>query len=84
MKTEPSLKITNRSQVIQFSLSLFGVCLSLLDVDECKNNSLHNCQQECVNKPGSFGCKCKSGFKLNNNGFACDGELDRDCEQSFI
>ncbi|XP_078352119.1 mucin-like protein [Oculina patagonica] len=42
------------------------------DINECQNSSLHNCQQECVNNPGSFICKCNPGFTLNANGHSCD------------
>ncbi|XP_078349351.1 mucin-like protein [Oculina patagonica] len=42
------------------------------DINECQNSSLHNCQQECVNNPGSFICQCNPGFTLNDNGHSCD------------
>ena len=34
------------------------------DIDECKKNT-DNCSlnRKCENSPGSFSCKCKSGFQ---------------------
>ena len=64
--------------ISSFFIEFFGFFFSYVDIDECKNNSLNQCEQECVNNPGSYSCKCKSGFKLNSNGFACDGKLSGD------
>ena len=46
------------------------------DIDECKLK-LHNCHlvsTECFNRPGSFDCICKNGYK-NPNGTHCIGEF---------
>ncbi|VDK38961.1 unnamed protein product [Taenia asiatica] len=32
------------------------------DVDECREG-LHNCEQECVNLPGGFQCRCFEGYR---------------------
>ncbi|KAK2079717.1 hypothetical protein QBZ16_002112 [Prototheca wickerhamii] len=32
------------------------------DIDECALG-LHNCEQICINTPGSFRCDCKAGYK---------------------
>lgn len=44
----------------------------LLDIDECKRKSLNRCAQNCTNTVGSYKCYCKSGFRLNRNGYNCD------------
>ena len=33
------------------------------DINECENKN-GGCQNECVNTPGSYFCKCKTGFKI--------------------
>ncbi|PIK43653.1 putative low-density lipoprotein receptor 1-like isoform X2 [Apostichopus japonicus] len=41
-----------------------GTCV---DIDECKEWTLHKCSQECVNVIGSFLCSCSEGFELSNH-----------------
>jgi len=43
------------------------------DIDECKANR-RICQsgKKCENKPGTFACVCKDGFKESKNG-TCKG-----------
>ncbi|XP_058949574.2 mucin-like protein isoform X2 [Pocillopora verrucosa] len=42
------------------------------DIDECQNKSGINCDQLCVNLPGSYFCDCNNGYKLNADGGTCD------------
>ena len=44
------------------------------DIDECASG-IHTCNANalCTNAPGSYTCKCNSGY--NGNGETCDGEL---------
>ncbi len=42
------------------------------DVNEC--SEANNCQQDCVNTPGSFECTCGVGFTLDANGITCTGK----------
>ena len=48
------------------------------DIDEC--NSLNNCtkekNQECHNTPGSYQCKCLSGFELDRDN-SCKGKSNK-------
>ena len=44
------------------------------DIDECQNKSGINCDQLCVNLPGSYFCDCNNGYKLNADGGTCDGK----------
>jgi len=34
------------------------------DIDECQDRALSGCSEQaaCINRPGSFSCKCKDGF----------------------
>ena len=46
----------------------------LSDVDECVNRKYKcNNNSSCENIPGSFICKCKSGFRKNHKG-QCEGK----------
>ena len=47
--------------------------LSCIDIDECAENS-DGCIQICTNTAGSYQCSCRSGYRLANNGFQCNGE----------
>ncbi|PIK62257.1 putative low-density lipoprotein receptor-related protein 1-like [Apostichopus japonicus] len=38
-----------------------------VDIDECKEWTLHKCSQECVNVIGSFLCSCSEGFELSDH-----------------
>ena len=56
--------------------TLFIFAFFVLDINECKNSSLHNCNLAtpgvtCVNTPGSFQCACKEAF--SGNGVTCNG-----------
>lgn len=48
----------------------FSLCS---DVDECANDTLHNCEQVCINRQGTFECDCNQGFELAENGRGCLG-----------
>ena len=43
-----------------------------LDIDECSENS-HDCEQVCVNTPGSFTCSCGEGYEALYDGRSCVG-----------
>ena len=44
------------------------------DIDECKVIYYNNCDQLCVNIPGSFVCNCTSGYYLAQDGGSCIGK----------
>ena len=46
-----------------------------LDIDECQNSQSHNCEQICINLPGTFLCDCRDGYNLNADAHSCDGEM---------
>jgi hypothetical protein len=43
------------------------------DVDECSEMT-DQCDQNCHNTIGSYNCSCNTGYRLNMNGYGCDGE----------
>ncbi len=46
--------------------------VSFADVNECLIRN-GGCAQVCVNRPGSFVCRCGDGFELNVDNRTCDG-----------
>lgn len=47
----------------------------ILDVDECHNDTLHNCHVDatCNDTVGSFICECNEGYQ--GNGVECQSEI---------
>ena len=43
------------------------------DIDECQHQS-DECEQVCINTPGSYTCDCVHGYMLNSDGRRCDGQ----------
>ncbi|XP_072172525.1 uncharacterized protein [Diadema setosum] len=54
--------------------SLTGNGLTCFDVDECRNDTFHDCQHRCDNIQGSYLCSCNSGFTLALDERNCDDE----------
>ncbi len=46
------------------------------DIDECAEGT-DQCDQNCHNNIGSYTCSCNTGYRLNADGFRCDGQLLR-------
>lgn len=44
------------------------------DMNECSTNSTNSCQHVCVNTPGSYTCRCQTGFRRSPDGRSCEGE----------
>ncbi|KAF2296652.1 hypothetical protein GH714_000878 [Hevea brasiliensis] len=46
-----------------------------IDIDECKNSTLNNCDKICIKTPGSFHCSCPEGYHgdgiKNGTGSGC-------------
>ena len=40
------------------------------DIDECLDRT-HDCQQICINLPGTFACTCEKGFSTDTNEIDC-------------
>ena len=45
-----------------------------VDINECAEGT-DRCAQNCHNNVGSYTCSCNIGFRLNTNGYGCDGNL---------
>ena len=43
-------------------------------MNECDTNS-GGCDHTCVNKDGSFECKCDDGYILGNDSKSCSGNI---------
>lgn len=54
--------------------------LILVDIDECAHSSGGNCQQICINTPGSWRCECREGYKTRNDDhFKCEPVCSTPC-----
>ena len=42
-----------------------------IDIDECSNDTLNNCEQICKNAPGNYTCDCHYGYTRNHNQVTC-------------
>merc|ERR1719225_842319 len=40
------------------------------DVDECREDN-GGCDEDCLNKPGSYMCSCPAGWELGEDGHEC-------------
>ena len=58
-------------------MSLFSLIkidiLFLTDEDECSEKDVCPDRSKCINTPGSYSCKCPSGYKFQNG--LCDGKM---------
>ena len=43
-----------------------------VDINECMEGN-DSCIQNCTNTDGSYMCNCSSGYRLNNDGYSCNG-----------
>jgi hypothetical protein len=57
---------------LQMEQCLQWFLLLLTDVDECTSNPCTN--GDCVNTPGSYYCKCHTGFQRTPTKQACIGK----------
>jgi hypothetical protein len=47
--------------------------INLVDIDEC-SSGIDLCEYNCTNSIGSYVCSCDAGYRLNADGFQCDGQ----------
>lgn len=50
-------------------LVLILSCLFISDIDECATGD--NPCEECINTIGSYECRCRDGFYLDEDGVTC-------------
>ena len=61
------------------ALSMSYTCTAILDTDECVLATLHSCSDICTNTDGSYTCSCNTGYRLDSNGYTCNGQyMDHD------
>ena len=59
---------------VLFGVQSFMLCAFYADINECDTNN-GNCDQICINTPGSRVCSCSCGYRLDSNGRTCIGQL---------
>ena len=47
--------------------------INLIDIDECALG-IDRCDQNCHNNIGSYTCSCNPGWRLDFDGFRCNGK----------
>ena len=55
----------------------YTLCLALhhfftSDINEC-DLGIDLCTQTCLNTIGSYTCSCRSGYRLDRDGYTCNG-----------
>lgn len=68
------MKWLNTSYLVLFCYRCCCNCVFFTDIDECKNDTLHDCAHECFNTVGAYKCDCEEGYDLNNDTKTCDGK----------
>ena len=58
---------------ICYMIVLYVVMFDTLDIDECQNETLNNCDDnaDCSDTDGSFNCACREGYA--GTGVDCQG-----------
>ena len=57
---------------VDFDITCYSMFVLFADIDECETGE-HNCSQTCSNTLGSFECKCRAGYSLQDDGVTCAG-----------
>ena len=55
----------------------------LLDDNECTNGK-EECEEICINTPGSYQCNCTEGKELNADKKSCDSKYSWQVQQVLI
>ena len=53
---------------------IINLC-SMIDKNECSAADTNDCSHHCYNTVGSYVCDCNVGYKLDDDGLNCVGEL---------
>ena len=73
MAVTVKISCINRSTKFNTYVRMF---LCFLDIDECTEGT-DRCAQNCHNNVGSYTCTCNTGYRLNANGYGCDGTIEK-------
>ncbi|XP_031551867.1 mucin-like protein isoform X2 [Actinia tenebrosa] len=66
----PPANVTDGYKCASCPAGYSGHGASCTDIDECDHNN-GDCEQLCLNKPGSYECSCKIGYQLNADKKTC-------------
>lgn len=47
----------------------------MTDIDECADDKMNMCSQECENIDYSYKCYCFPGFSIHEDGFTCISKI---------
>ena len=64
----------NMKIIIQGQIFLWVFYVNFLDRNECETDN-GGCDHKCVNKNGTFECKCNDGYKLEDDKKTCSGNI---------
>ena len=67
------LLMDNHVQVRHYHAAIAHYYTILLDINECTVGTA-SCTQICQNTVGSYTCNCRSGYRLDGNGYTCNGK----------
>ena len=56
------------------NITLYLLSIHFIDVNEC-SLGIDQCNQNCVNTPGSYQCYCNAGYHLMSEEKTCAGKL---------
>ena len=78
--------VTGYHVIRLFFTLVVGQPTMCLDVDECEDEDLNDCQTNCSNTAGSYQCSCSTGFRLSGDLISCldvneCAEKSDDCQQ---
>ena len=66
---------TTHAMVIGFvtqSKDFIYICSMQIDINECAEE-IHRCEHNCSNTDGSYACRCALGYRVDRNGYSCNG-----------
>lgn len=69
MEEHAEVKTDEKFKIIMYSVLTW---IAVSDIDECELG-IDRCDQNCHNNIGSYTCSCNAGWRLDFDGFRCNG-----------